>query len=1079
MDAMTSTPDGQLEADPRWYQALTLTERLAHDSPSTASFLTDENRQKASMQRLKRWKEQGNFKDDELFAQRLLFDKMAEQDLVTLLGEPVETMFQHYPYETKPPWLQDLTAALETDPPGNDSSAPLAARTASPFVMPFQPLLTIGINKIMAGMQDLTQNALPHPFDPATILPVLIANVTKQIEYAITRPLILELHIARLQERLTGMSGEERMADFLRQLSQPEQLRAFLLEYPVLARYLITMIERWASYSLEFLRHLCIDWHDLCTTFAQGSDPGSLQEIQDNSGDKHNRGRSVLLLRFSSGLRLVYKPRSLRLDRHFQELIAWINEHGIAQQLRAINVIDRDSYGWCEFVTAQSCASEGAVERFYERLGSYLAILYLLDATDFHAENLIAVGEHPIPIDLESLFHPRLVKETNSTNSGVLSTVLRIGLLPVRDFRGKEGQGVDISGMAGGQKGQRTPMPIPVVRDVGTDQMRIDSDYIEMPTSQNRPLLNDEQVEVHRYEQNIAHGFTETYRLFIAHRAELQDYLLPRFAQDEVRLVVRPTQAYMTYLQGSLHPDNLQDALARDQALDHLWDMVPFQPYLKQFIRIEYADLLAGDIPLFHTSPASTAIFSSTGERLEAHCIEPALTFVQQRLSQMGADDLARQLWIIQASLATTVIGISEKRRVPLREEAPQITKQQLMKGACAIGDRLSTIALRGEEGQVNWLGLDTITDEQQGTLHWALEIADSNLYNGTPGIVLFLAYLGAITGEAGYTQLARAALVTLQQQVMFLKQTGDTLQIGAFAGLGSLIYLFSHLEALWQDPSCRLMREDILSLIEKRIEQDQRLDIIAGSAGCLASLLSLYAIAPSQRILTAALRCGDHLLAHAQETEHGTCWQTAPKQPPLAGFSHGAAGIAYSLAKLSASSGETHFLPAIQGALAYERSLFSQEEKNWPFLYTENETITSRMQTTWCHGAPGIGLGRLGLMQLINDPLIAQEIEAAIETTVTSGFGSNQSICHGNLGNLETLLVGAQMLNRSDYYEQVGHISAMIIDSIERCGWVTGIPMGVETPGLMVGLSGMGYQLLRLAEPERVPSVLLLAPPV
>jgi lantibiotic modifying enzyme len=35
-----------------------------------------------------------------------------------------------------------------------------------------------------------------------------------------------------------------------------------------------------------------------------------------------------------------------------------------------------------------------------------------------------------------------------------------------------------------------------------------------------------------------------------------------------------------------------------------------------------------------------------------------------------------------------------------------------------------------------------------------------------------------------------------------------------------------------------------------------------------------------------------------------------------------------------------------------------------------------------------------------------------------------------------------------------------------------------VETPGFMVGLAGIGYQLLRLAEPENVPSALVLAPP-
>jgi lantibiotic modifying enzyme len=36
-------------------------------------------------------------------------------------------------------------------------------------------------------------------------------------------------------------------------------------------------------------------------------------------------------------------------------------------------------------------------------------------------------------------------------------------------------------------------------------------------------------------------------------------------------------------------------------------------------------------------------------------------------------------------------------------------------------------------------------------------------------------------------------------------------------------------------------------------------------------------------------------------------------------------------------------------------------------------------------------------------------------------------------------------------------------------------MPLGAETPGLMTGLAGIGYGLLRLAEPERVSSVLLL----
>jgi lantibiotic modifying enzyme len=37
---------------------------------------------------------------------------------------------------------------------------------------------------------------------------------------------------------------------------------------------------------------------------------------------------------------------------------------------------------------------------------------------------------------------------------------------------------------------------------------------------------------------------------------------------------------------------------------------------------------------------------------------------------------------------------------------------------------------------------------------------------------------------------------------------------------------------------------------------------------------------------------------------------------------------------------------------------------------------------------------------------------------------------------------------------------------------------MMVETPDLMVGLAGIGYELLRLAEPSVVPALLTLEPP-
>ena len=46
------------------------------------------------------------------------------------------------------------------------------------------------------------------------------------------------------------------------------------------------------------------------------------------------------------------------------------------------------------------------MRRFYHRQGALLALLYVLDGTDMHYENLIAVGEQPVLVDVETLFHP-------------------------------------------------------------------------------------------------------------------------------------------------------------------------------------------------------------------------------------------------------------------------------------------------------------------------------------------------------------------------------------------------------------------------------------------------------------------------------------------------------------------------------------------------------------------------------------------------------------------------------------------------------------------------------------------------
>jgi lantibiotic modifying enzyme len=234
---------------------------------------------------------------------------------------------------------------------------------------------------------------------------------------------------------------------------------------------------------------------------------------------------------------------------------------------------------------------------------------------------------------------------------------------------------------------------------------------------------------------------------------------------------------------------------------------------------------------------------------------------------------------------------------------------------------------------------------------------------------------------------------------------------------------------------------------------------------------------------MLAAIACGEHLLKHVQPMETGMAWPNARfESQPLTGFANGASGIACALLELAAVSGQERFAMVAKQAMAYERSLYSESDGKWPDLRPpdpDNEDeVAPGYAVTWAHGAAGIGLARLQAMRHLNDPQIRLEVDHALATTRGYGFGYNHSLSHGDLGNLELLFSAAQVLDDAELRLQTNRLAAGIMMSIDRLGWRCGVPEAVETPGLMLGLAGIGYQLLRLASPARVPCVLLLDPP-
>jgi len=249
-----------------------------------------------------------------------------------------------------------------------------------------------------------------------------------------------------------------------------------------------------------------------------------------------------------------------------------------------------------------------------------------------------------------------------------------------------------------------------------------------------------------------------------------------------------------------------------------------------------------------------------------------------------------------------------------------------------------------------------------------------------------------------------------------------------------------------------------------------------------LITLLTLHEIRPSDRLLETAVRCGDRLLARAHTMERGLGWPLETAGPnPLAGLSHGVAGIAWSLLRLAWVTSEERYRRAALQALEYERSLYDAEKRNWPDLRewaTPEGATEPHFMWAWCHGAPGVGLGRLAALPYLDDAEVHAEIEVAVESTIANGFGRNHCLCHGDLGNLELLTLAAERVGQPAWSERAGHIAGGVLASIREHGWLFGSPGRTEPLGLMVGLAGIGYGLLRLAAPTRVPSAVILEGP-
>ena len=894
--------------------------------------------------------------------------------------------------------------------------------------------------------------------DLTAILPTDIEERLIGLAY---RTLVLELNILRLEGGLQGGTSEARFADFVRQVSAPTGRSHWLGAYPPLARLMAGEVERWVRDVATVVRDLVGDRAALEREGLLSQADGVIAAIGRPLGDFHHGGRSVRRITFESGHSLIYKPRSHAVDAAFYALLRWLN--GRAPELlpfRTLGVLDCRDHGWTECVAVGPCASPEAVARYFQRQGQFLSLLHVLAATDIHFENVIACGEHPVIVDLETLFQPEWASQSGSDGDAPINEAIsRVGLLPY-PTRGCGAAVVDYSGL-GTPPGQSHALEAMMMCDVASDTMHVEARTTAVQEGTHLPRLNGAQVPVFGYIAEVEGGFASMNGALQRLETSLTAPSGPLacFSGVAVRVVLRRTATYRACIDASLHPDVLRNAANRERCFLAVADTHAVVPHGDDVRACEVEAMAIGDVPYFAVASTGEAVSGPLAGLVGT----PGMSVCLSRIAAVGGEGAHRQQWLIRASVAT-LDGAEELARgtPPARRWSPLASPDPLQL-ARQVGERLGELRIdRGSE--TTWRGLCLVEQTR-----WAIGTLGDDLYNGVPGVALFLAYLGEITAEHRWTAMAERALSGVLAR---LPQRSPTSSIGAFDGWGGLIYVLTLAGSLWG--SRRLLDEAraIGHRVAASVEHDEQLDIMGGTAGLLAVTLAAYEITGDPGCLALAERCGQRLVATAVPQKEGVGWTTATAPIALAGVSHGAAGFAWVLRRLANVSATADWAgAAAENAHRYERLLYSATERNWQDLRSVEGWTTPRSMVAWCHGAPGIGLARIPFAS----PDALADIRVAAATTMSIGL-SNRShcLCHGDLGNLECLRLIQQATGILDE-AQLQRATLAILGDLATRGPRSAVPASADHPGFMTGLAGIGYGLLRIAHPERVPSVLNL----
>lgn len=892
--------------------------------------------------------------------------------------------------------------------------------------------------------------------------------------------LIREIGVAKEKNMLPPTDSAEQYIYYEKEILQSDNYIEYLFGiYPEMFRVLEATTKSFCFYVEEVIENIFTNKEAIKKELSL-KEFSYIKEIHTSQGDYHNKGRSVCDVVFDTGIHVIYKPRNIAADEGFQKLLKWFNDNVDDEQyieLKTLKQYVGNNFGVVEFVSHQYCENEEQLKEYYHRMGELLGILYLIDASDMHRENVIACGKHPVIVDCETLFTPYYTfgKEMYNEDSVDLykkiSTLQRIGILPF-SIKGKNS-----AAQYGGLDhcaGKKSPFKAIKIYNVNTSDVKAVFEYEILTEEKNNPVELKNQLDEEMVYKKILNGFSLITQWILSNKQEFKNTVLQNFSHTKLRVLVKSTMLYDAVIQMSYHPDILTDEVSRNVIL--LRNFI--QASSKECIGIaECQEMKYGDIPMFWVEFDKTDLLYSEGV-VEDYFPTTARKRFEDKIETLNQEILDLQKKILRECL----LGVEEIYDLDrtrwnyknLENESLEASKEEMKTWLIEVAEYLSAKSICYGNGCRTWM--ERGFNEKENAFDPIMQL-DYSLYLGSMGMALYYVEMFDTVGDSRYLTMAEEVVKMPMLEIDDLSDTINNYSIGAFSGFSGRLYVLSKLATRTKKDIYTIYIDKYLTLLNRCIFQDRNFDIIGGTAGLLMTLLSIKEsgiVVNDNNLLEI---CIDNSVKHLLHTRHEKNGKTTWVQniengkKSYTGFAHGTMGILAALARYYKLYPTDEVLKTIESGLVWMNSMYDMSMKNW---YKDSDR--KMFAYGWCHGVSGILLGFSLIKKYCpNIDRLDKYIEVAKTVTVEKGFGNNITLCHGDLGNMEILRIYSKICHDEECQEFCDKGLVLAYKNVMLDRWKGRCFRGREIFGIMIGLAGFGHATMYGLNEKCVQSLLFL----